>query len=55
MKGQWKQIGIALAILVCAAALIVGGYLWLSRPVSIFSMFPIDSDDVSFCHVTLLS
>ena len=53
MKGQWKQIGIALAILVCAAALIVGGYLWLSRPVSIFSMFPIDFDDVSFCHVTL--
>ena len=53
MKGQGKQIGIALAILVCAAALVVGGYLWVSRPVSFSAMFPIAAQDVSFCHVTL--
>lgn len=53
MKGQRKQIGIALAILACAAALVVGGYLWLSRPVSFSAMFPIASEDISFCHVTL--
>lgn len=53
MKGQGKQIGIALAILLCAAALVVGGYLWVSRPVSFSAMFPIAAQDVSFCHVTL--
>lgn len=53
MKGQRKQIGIALAILVCAAALIAGGYLWISRPVSVSSMLPIAPDDISFCYVTL--
>lgn len=53
MKGPRKQIGIALAILVCAAALVVGGYLWVSRPVSFSAMFPIAAQDVSFCHVTL--
>lgn len=53
MKGQLKQIGIALAILVCAAALVIGVYLWISRPVSFSSMFPIAAQDISFCHVTL--
>lgn len=53
MKGQLKQVGIALAILVCAAALVVGGYLWVSRPVSFSAMFPIDPEDISFCHVNL--
>lgn len=55
MKGQRKQICIALAILACAAALVVGGYLWGSRPVSFSAMFPIAPEDVSFCHVTLHS
>ncbi len=53
MNGQRKQVYIALAILVCAAALVVGGYLWISRPVSVFSMLPIAPEDISFCHVTL--
>lgn len=53
MKGQCKQIGIAVAILLCAAALVVGGYLWISRPVSFSAMLPIASEDISFCHVTL--
>ena len=53
MKGPRKQIGTALAILVCAAALVVGGYLWASRPVSFSAMFPIAAQDVSFCYVTL--
>ena len=53
MKGPRKQIGIALAILACAAALLVGGYLWVSRPVSFSAMLPIAAQDVSFCQVTL--
>lgn len=53
MKGQLKQVGIVLVILVCTAVLIVGGYLWISRPVSFSSMFPIATEDISFCHVTL--
>lgn len=53
MKGQGKQIGIAVAILLCAAALVVGGYLWISRPVSFSAMLPIAAQDVSLCHVTL--
>lgn len=53
MKGQLKQVGIVLVILVCTAVLIVGGYLWISRPVSFSSMFPIATEDNSFCHVTL--
>ena len=49
MNGQRKQVYIALAILVCAAALVVGGYLC----VSVSSMLPIAPEDISFCHVTL--
>ena len=53
MKAHLKPLCIVLTVLVCAAALVLGVYFWITRPVSFSSMFPMTPEDVSFCHVIL--
>ena len=53
MKAQLKQVLIAAAVLFAAAALLLIGYSWYTRPQSFSAIFPMSLEDVDSCCVDL--